>query len=127
MFFENAPISLWEEDFSGIKRLLDELRSKGVTKLEKYLSENPGFVDRCMAEIRVLNVNEQTLVLLKAKSKEQLAAKLDRVFRDEMRAHFDSELRTLWSGGLTWAGEGVNYTLQGDPIDINLHWRILPG
>ena len=25
--FQDSPISLWEEDFSGIKKLIDDLRS----------------------------------------------------------------------------------------------------
>ena len=29
-------------------------------------------------------------------------------------------------GSLDWSGEGINYTLAGDPLDIILHWRILP-
>src|SRR6202000_1081719 len=28
--FEHSPVSLWVEDFSAIKRLLDELRARGI-------------------------------------------------------------------------------------------------
>ena len=44
-----------------------------------------------------------------------------------MRHHLQSELLGLWNGDLQWYGEGINYTLTGEPIDILLHWRILPG
>lgn len=124
--FEYAPISLWEQDFSTIKGLFDELRQTGVKSLESYLDEHPSFVDECMRQIKVLNVNEKTVSMLGAKSKTDLAANLDRVFRDGMRHHFREELLALWNGDESWSGEGINYTLDGDPLDILLHWRILP-
>lgn len=124
--FEYAPISLWEQDFSSIKGLFDELRQAGVESLESYLDEHPSFVDECMRQIKVLNVNEKTMSMLAAKSKADLAANLDRVFRDGMRHHFREELLALWNGDESWSGEGINYTLDGDPLDILLHWRILP-
>ncbi len=125
--FEYAPISLWEEDYSGIKRLFDALRLQGVQSLEAYLDQTPDFLDACMREMLVLRVNQQTLEMLKAASQDELLAGLDRVFRDGMRHHFRSELLALWNGDLAWSGEGINYALDGEAIDILLHWRILPG
>ncbi len=124
--FEYAPISLWEQDFSGIKQLFDELRRVGVESLESYLDTRPAFVDECMRQIKVLNVNQKTVSMLKADSKAALLSNLDRVFRDGMRSHFREELLSLWNGDVNWSGEGINYTLDGDPLDILLHWRILP-
>lgn len=125
--FEHAPISLWEEDYSGIKRRFDALRAQGVESLEAYLKDNPEFLDACMREMVILRVNRQTLEMLKAASQEELLASLGQVFRDGMRHHFYSELLALWNGDPDWAGEGVNYALDGEAVDILLHWRILPG
>ncbi|MBL8062986.1 MAG: diguanylate cyclase [Anaerolineales bacterium] len=125
--FEHAPISLWEQDFSLIKRSFDELRAQGVMSLAAYLDEHPGFIDECIGQIRTLNVNQKTVSMLKAGSKENLIANLAQVFRDGMRQHFRDELLALWQGDMSWSGEGVNYTLEGDGLDISLHWRILPG
>ncbi len=124
--FEHAPVSLWEQDFSAIKRLFDDLRSQGVKSLDAHLLLHPEFVDLCMSQIRVLDVNLQTVAMLKADSKAHLIANLEHVFRDGMRRHMREELRALWNGEVKWSGEGVNYTLSGEPVDIILHWRILP-
>lgn len=125
--FEYAPVSLWEQDFSHIKRSFDTLRKEGITSLGLYLDAHPEFVDECIGKIRVLTVNEKTVSMFKAGSKENLLASLDRVFRDGMRHHFRSELQALWRGEVNWSGEGINYTLEGEALDIILHWRILPG
>ena len=61
-----------------------------------------------MSQIRVLDVNLQTVAMLKADSKEHLIANLERVFRDGMRRHMRDELRALWNGDVKWSGVGVN-------------------
>ncbi len=127
MLFEYAPISLWEEDFSGIQQFFADLRAQGVTDLGTYLDSHPDQIEACMRRIKVLDVNLQTVKMFGAASKADLLASLDRIFRDEMNTHFRAELLSLWRGDLTWFGDGVNYNLQGRPVNIRLHWRILPG
>ncbi|NWF65309.1 MAG: sensor domain-containing diguanylate cyclase [Chloroflexi bacterium] len=125
--FEYAPVALWEQDFSQIKKLFEEIRAQGVKSLEAHLVLYPEFIDQCMSQIRVVDVNRKTVAMLKADSKQHLISNLDRVFRDGMRHHFRDELQALWKGEVEWSGVGINYTLDGEPLDIILHWRILPG
>lgn len=127
MLFEYAPISLWEDDYSGIKSSFDSLRAQGVTDLAAYLDAHPEQIEACMRLIHVVDVNQQTLQMFGAKSKKDVFNNLDSIFRDEMRRHFRSELLALWNGETIWSGEGINYTLQGQPVSIRLNWRILPG
>lgn len=124
--FEYAPISLWEEDYSGIKQFFEDLRSQGVTDLIRYFNQHPTDLDTCMKRIKVKHVNAMTLTMFGAKSELELLNNLDKVFRDEMRAHFQTELLALWNNETSWAGEGINYTLQNEPLNIRLHWQILP-
>lgn len=125
--FEHAPVSLWEQDFSQIKKKFDELRAQGVKSLDAHLVMHPEFIDQCMSHIRVVDVNLKTVAMLAAGTKHHLLSNLAQVFRDGMRHHFRDELRALWNGAVEWSGEGINYTLSGEPLDVILHWRILPG
>lgn len=124
--FEYAPISLWEEDYSGIKLFFDDLRAHGVIDLNLYLDEHPEEIENNIRRIKVKHVNRETLCMFGATSQEELLANLDRVFREEMQIHFRSELLALWNGELNWSGEGINYRLSGEALHIRLHWRILP-
>jgi len=124
--FEYAPISLWEEDYSGIKLFFDNLRAHGVIDLNLYLDEHPEEIENNIRRIKVKRVNRETLCMFGATSREELLANLERVFREEMQIHFRSELLALWNGELSWSGEGVNYRLSGEALHIRLHWRILP-
>ncbi|MEP7135716.1 MAG: sensor domain-containing diguanylate cyclase [Chloroflexota bacterium] len=124
--FEYAPISLWEEDYSAIKTFFDELRSNGVVDLDQYLDEHPEEIVNSMGRIQVTHVNHATLNMFGARSEKELLANLDKIFRDEMRAHFREELTALWNGEKSWSGDGINYRLDGEALHIRLHWRILP-
>jgi len=125
--FEHSPISLWVEDYSAVKQVLDNLRREGVTDLRHYLQEHPQLINECMSQIRVLDVNQYTLTLFGAKSKPELLDNLNKVFRGDMEKHFTDELLDMWQGKQSFEGEGINYSLAGQPIDIFLRWSVLPG
>ncbi len=55
--FDYSPVSLWVEDFSGVKVLLDEARNLGIEDFRVFISVHPEFMDRCMEAIKVLDVN----------------------------------------------------------------------
>jgi len=125
--FEASPISLWEEDYSALKAYFETLRAQGVTDLEAYVRTHPEVVLTCLGLIKVLNVNQKTLTLFGAQSKEQLLSSLDQVFRAEMEKHFARELVDLWNGKLAYEREGINYSLNGEPLNVHLDFRIMPG
>ncbi|HEX8954905.1 MAG TPA: sensor domain-containing diguanylate cyclase [Burkholderiaceae bacterium] len=125
--FEHSPVSLWVEDFSAIKRLMDEVRERGITDFRTFTDVHPDFVERCMSEIRVIDVNRQTLAMFGAKDKATLLANLHNLFRDEMRIHFREQLIDLWQGHLFQQREVVNYSLNGDTLHVYLQFSVLPG
>ena len=125
--FDAAPISLWEEDYSALKDYFETLRRAGITDLQDYFDGHPEAVPHCMSLIRVLDVNQRTLALFGAESKEQLLANLDKVFRDEMETHFTGELIDLWNGRLAYERDGINYSLTGEPVSIHLNFKVMPG
>ena len=86
----DSPVSLWVEDFSAVKRLLDDLRARGIEDFRIFTQVHPEFVTRCMQEIRVIDVNRQTLEMFRAPDKDTLLRNLDRVFRDEMHTRSPS-------------------------------------
>jgi diguanylate cyclase (GGDEF)-like protein len=125
--FEHSPVSLWVEDFSSIKRLLDEIRSRGITDLRVFTDVHPEFVTRCISEIRVIDVNQHTLVQFAAADKRTLLSRLSEVFRDNMEMHFREQLIDLWHNKLFQQREVVNYSLDGSELHFHLQLSVLPG
>jgi diguanylate cyclase (GGDEF)-like protein len=125
--FEHSPVSLWVEDFSSVKQLLDDVRRQGITDFRVFTDVHPEFVSRCMSEIRVIDVNRHTLELFSAPDKQTLLLRLGDVFRDEMREHFKEQLIDLWNGKTFQQREVVNYSLSGDELHLHLQFSVLPG
>jgi diguanylate cyclase (GGDEF)-like protein len=125
--FEHSPVSLWVEDFSAIKKLLDEIRDLGIDDLRVFTDVHPEFVQRCMSEIRVLDVNQETLDLFQAPDKPTLLRRLNEVFRDDMGRSFREQLIDLWNGKLFQRREVLNYALDGNEVHVLLQFSVLPG
>ncbi len=125
--FNDSPVSIWLEDFGLIKARLDELRSRGITDFRTFIDVHPDFVEMCMQDIHVLNVNVHTLTLFGARDKDDLLNRLDEVFRDEMRAFFAEQLVSLWEGKLWHEREVVNYRLDGELLNLILQFSVVPG
>lgn len=125
--FEHSPVSLWVEDFSAVKHLIDDVRRQGIKDFRVFTDVHPEFVSRCMSEIRVIDVNRHTLELFAATDKPTLLRRLSEVFRDDMREPFREQLVDLWNGKLLQQREVVNYSLQGDELHLHLQFSVLPG
>ena len=125
--FDLAPVSLWLEDYSGLKVLFDDWRADGVTDLRAHLKADPSRIETCNRLIRVVKVNQRTLDLYEAREAIHLFARLDEVFRDDMLAAHVDELVQLWEGRNGFSGLSVNYTLGGRRLDIMLSGRVMTG
>lgn len=123
--FEYSPVSLWVENFSEVKRLLDEVRHRGITDFQTFLKVHPDFVTRCMQEIQVLDVNQQTLKMFAAHNKIELVQNLPQVFRGEMYASFAEQLQDLWNGKLVQQREVINYSLTGEVLHIHMEFAVM--
>jgi signal transduction histidine kinase len=125
--FDNAPVSLWEEDFSGVASYLEELRSHGVEDLRAYLQENTGALFECMGLVRVTDVNRRTLELYGAADKQEFFKGLPRFIPPEAHPVFAEELQAIWEGKSSYEGEVANLDLRGNRLWLHLSWVALPG
>ncbi len=124
--FAHSPVSLWVEDFSGVKRLIDEVRMRGITDLRVFTEVHEEFVQRCISEIRIIDVNQHTLELFGAPDKATLLRSLPEVMRGEMEPCFREQLIDLWDGKLFQQREVVNYALDGTKLNLLLQFSVFP-
>ena len=114
--FQSAAVSLWEEDFTLVKEMLEDLRKKGVKDLRRYLGKHPEFVDEAIAAVKVLDVNEHSLHLFGASDKDELMRSLDDIFVPETKEVFKEELLTLSRGERFFQSETVLKRLDGQRL-----------
>jgi PAS domain S-box-containing protein/putative nucleotidyltransferase with HDIG domain len=125
--FEDSPISLWEEDFSEVKKRLDALRQMGITDFPAHLEAHPEEVAECASLVRIVDVNKATLKLYHAGGKEELLRNLMQIFREESFQQFQTELINIAGGRTHFDWEGTNQTVDHERIDVNLSWTVAPG
>jgi len=125
--FENSPISLWEEDFSEIKSYIEHLRETGVLDFRKYFEEHPEEVLACTNMIRVVDVNNATIDLYKAASKDEFFHGMERFFTKETFDAFREELIVIAEGKTRFEIETINQTLAGRRKHIAMTWSVAPG
>ncbi|MDQ7826498.1 MAG: ATP-binding protein [Candidatus Eremiobacteraeota bacterium] len=125
--FENSPISLWEEDFSRIKQALEELRSTGVRDFRAWFDVHPESVLELASLVKIIDVNEKTLELYKAKNKKEFQKNLAIFFCLESYDEVKEELIAIAEGKTEFEKETVNQTLEGEKLHIYLRWTAVPG
>lgn len=125
--FEDSPISLWLEDFSEVKRRLDQLKENGVVDLATYLREHPGFVIECVQSIRILDVNSATLKLYHAREKSELLGSLSQMLSSVPPDQFEYELIQIANRQFNFEREVIDQTLTGENIYVNVRWSVVHG
>ena len=116
--FDSAGVSIWDEDFTAVRAALDELHAAGIRDFAAYFAHNPEEVERFIALVRVVDVNETTLRMFGASDKRTLLHSLSTVFTTETRDVFAQELVALAEGRTTFEAESVLRTLHGDRVDV---------
>ncbi|MEX2419002.1 MAG: PAS domain-containing sensor histidine kinase [Acidimicrobiia bacterium] len=121
--FERAPIALWEEDYGAVVRRLDELRHAGVTDLRAHLQDNPADTHDLISRIAFLDVNPAGINLIGAASKEDA---LVRVVPNNppppLLESFIDQFVAVWENRDHLALEINGLTVDGQPLDLSLHW-----
>ncbi len=125
--FENSPVSLWEGDFSAVKSYFDDLRASGVEDLEAHFDAYPEALYECARQVRILDVNQATVLLFKATSKQELLGSLFKIFTEESFDPFQKLLVALAHGKAIIETEGINKTLDGELKFLNVRLSVVPG
>jgi PAS domain S-box-containing protein len=116
--FNAAPVSLWDEDFSGVAAFLDRLRAEGVGDLRAHLAAHPDQVQEAIRRVKVIDVNPFTLDLFEADGKQDLLHSLADTFLPDTSPIFIDELVTLWNGHRRYSGEARRRTFTGREIEV---------
>ena len=123
--FEDLPIAIWEEDLNDVKETIDRLRGQGVIDFAGYLESHIHFVEECIQRVKVLGINQGAIKLCGAVTREEAMSSLGAIIHDDAAILFQKELMALWENRLEFEAEGVNYTLQNQRVDVQLHWSVL--
>lgn len=125
--FEESPISLWEEDFSGVKQHLIELKENGIDDLEQYFMDDPQRIKACIAMIKIIDVNSAAMKLVRAKDKKQLIDHSYALMQTDRPFDFIQPFLHIANGLHEFSWEGWNRTIDGDLIAVNQKFSAIIG
>ena len=125
--FENSPLAIWEEDFSQVKTLLEDLKRENGADLDAYLGEHPEVISECLRLVKVLDVNQAALRLYEARNKFELLGNLDKTFPQESLLGFKDELLAIANGGLEFRSQSTVHSLLGNRRIVSVYWTVAPG
>ncbi len=124
--FENSPISVWEEDFSEIKKYLNVLKKSGVKDLKRYFDKHPKEVKNCLRMVKIIDINDSTLKLLKAESKEQVMQDLSYFLTEKSVEVFKEEIIHLSNYNTNFETEATIRTINGELLNVLLRLTLPP-
>ena len=126
-FFEDTPIAIWQEDFSELKRHLDELKKQGVTDFREYFASHADALFEYSQMIKIVDVNSAALQLYGAENKEALIKSTDEILSKGEQEHILEVFVAVAEGKTSDSWEDLDETMSGETIEINLSWSVAPG
>lgn len=125
--FDSLPVSIWLEDFSGVKQRIDRLKQDGTLDLRKYLKRNPEEVLALARAVKVIWVNSATLKLYQARTIGELLRGLPAIFDKDSYVVFQKQILALSEGETSFSSEVANLTLRGEVLNVLIQLNVLPG
>jgi PAS domain S-box-containing protein len=125
--FDSTPVSLWEEDFSLVKKRIDILFKNGIRDLSEYLAGHPDELIELASLVRVTDVNQAALALYQIEEKEVLLRELTQLLSKEALGHFQEEILGLLSPSRKFAWEGPDEIPQGRQLEVLVNGSIPSG
>ena len=114
--FEGAPISLWAEDWSGVKVIVDNLRAGGIDNIGGYLDERPDVALQMSSAIRILDTNSASLKTYGAATKEELVSEIGRRLKQRPFHNFPSRIGAFVEHETPMVFEGADRRMCGEQM-----------
>jgi len=112
--FNNAPISIWNEDFTQVYEELKELRKLDIPNIKLFLHENPTVLASLFSKLKITSVNTATLSLFEAESSQNFLSNVQRTFGEGADKISTDLITAIWNNEKSFTAE-VNYkTLKGE-------------
>ena len=124
--YDNAPVALWEQDWSAVREAWTLLQADGVDDLALWLRARPEEACRLAKLVRIVDLNGAALAQVGAHGKDLTALSLAQNFGD-CADGFIAALAALAGGSELFACEGSFQRLDGVARQNELTLLVMPG
>jgi C4-dicarboxylate-specific signal transduction histidine kinase len=117
--FEQAPVALWEQDYTEVRAMLTTLRQQGVQDLAAHARAHPAFARDCIRRIRTVHANDATAELLRLPSPSEALGPLERFLPADDPALL-AVLTAVAEGSSQFEGRGKLVAADGQVLTVLL-------
>lgn len=125
--FEDCPVPIWDEDFSLIKKYLDELKSEGVTDFDSFFKSNPKALFECASLLIVNDVNQAVVDLNEADSKEHMLQNFRDLITEKSPDYALEQFIAIANNRTSCEFDAELITFSGVKRHVNLKWTVAKG
>jgi PAS domain S-box-containing protein len=124
--FDATGVAIVEQDFSDVKRAIDDLRARGIRDFRSHFAAHVDFVQCALTMVRVVDINDVGVRLFGARDKDELLASLDKIFVPGTRAVFEEQMIAIAEGRTSYETETPLRKLDGEGLIVRLTMTFPP-
>ena len=125
--FYSAPIPIWIEDWSKLKKFVDRLSAEGVTDFEAHFARNPDDMEILRRSVVIVDMNDAAIVETEASSKQE-ALDLHASFEVSFSVDgYPVAVNAFMRGQRTAVAEITEFNRAGEPLNIIERFQLLEG
>ncbi len=118
--FEFAPVAMWEQDLSEVKKYFSDLQTRGVSDFKKHLNDHPDVIPTLVQIVRIIDINQAALDLHESSSKAELIENVAKIFTDKSTETWQALFVAIAGDRDEYEGETVLKTLGGETRHVIL-------
>jgi PAS domain S-box-containing protein len=122
--FEDSPIPLLEENFSAVKKRIDELHHGGNADLRTFFLQHPETVREYLGLVQVTDINTAAMKWYAADSKDGLLGSLNALMNSDRSSEFMEELLLLLENRNHFEVNVNRLDREGNPIHLIINGNI---
>jgi len=125
--FENMPVSLWEDDYSEVKKYLDSLPDNLKEDLALSIRTNRELYQQITSKIVIVDMNRVSLNLYSASSKEKLRESVSEIFASSDPEPFSTVIASFYYGKSILEERIMEVRIKKKKQVHFVSWLIMPG
>lgn len=118
--FNESPIALFEMDWSGVRKRLQQILDSGVTDVASWLQDNPDELVELSRLARITAANRGALEMFDATGIEDFRGHVGSVMQEDSLREFKRHLLWRLKGNRSFETENAAYTFSGRRIHIHV-------
>lgn len=125
--FDDCPVPIWDEDFSEIKKYLENLKSQGVKDIRSYFETEPNAIKECASLLIVNDVNQAVVDLNQASSKEHLLNSFTELINENSQGYLINQFIAIANNESSCEFDAELITFKGAKRHVHLKWVVVKG